>query len=632
MEYKNYTNLGIISPKKPFNAHLIWETNTSGTWYMVDSTDQTILLKTTDKGDNYSTVANRTRKIQSGWYDRSASKIYFVSCDQVDTQFTTWYLDLSDDSENAQDTHAATTISAFDIVFSTTDSAFYVLGSEDVAATIKFAMYKLIAGNWTLRATEQAFGSMSFMIPDVVHAGGTFVTMLAKITGGNVKLFAWDDSTPGFFEAIDIGANTDLPSGWNQRGISKDVNNIIYFLIKDTADANKIKLHTYDAPNAILTKKDVYNVSLMLDRNTASGIQEKAFHITSTNIYQLHSSIPYQLHLIANPTSDAVWIVITDSFLMNDDREVYEYEDVEAFVMETVINMEDMNDPSGSITLLNTYPLAKGMFITIKDMFTTAGSSANSIIFEGYVGPFTDRYLQEASLISPAKKDLDDEFPSGDYSGRTDEIIVSLLSDYADYITAGTMTNGIAMGTITFGGDKSLREILDEFALTDGFIWYLTPTGILLYNAGTVDSVENFTEASKIWNVNKTFGNRAINYVNIKGAFVDGAQISGTIAQDQADQQIHGRIPFERTFAHLDLAAQCTTTNTNILTRLGTQALIIPFSHSDPTVGVIQVAETATFQYNRTDPNISSGQFGIRSIVYNAKQGKAYYIVSDRIL
>ncbi|KKL79100.1 hypothetical protein LCGC14_2018270, partial [marine sediment metagenome] len=191
---------------------------------------------------------------------------------------------------------------------------------------------------------------------------------------------------------------------------------------------------------------------------------------------------------------------------------------------------------------------------------------------------------------------------------------------------------GMAMGTITFSGDKSLREIFDEFALQDNFIWSLNPVGVMTYNNGTTDSLILLNASSPIYNVNKTFGERALNYINIKGGFVGGAQVVGTPAQNIPGQQTNGRLPFEQTFSHLDLPAQCTTTNTNILSRLGTQPLIVPFTHKDSLIGVIQVGELVTFEYDLTDPNISRFQGLILDCIYDAKQGKGNYRISDIVI
>ena len=71
MELRRYKDLGIVSAKKPQNTHLWVETNSAGTLYAVDSADNTDLIKTTDKGDNWSTIAERSKDI------RAFSRFYY---------------------------------------------------------------------------------------------------------------------------------------------------------------------------------------------------------------------------------------------------------------------------------------------------------------------------------------------------------------------------------------------------------------------------------------------------------------------------------------------------------------------------------------------------------------------------
>lgn len=623
MEVDNYTNLEIVSSVTPLNTHLLVEGRGaySGNLYAADAK---VIKKSTDKAFSWSTKHMNAFNFKICYPDWSNDIIYWMTTIGVIRE-----QDLTDDSV---DNSGGTGDLSID-VFGSGGNIYKIFTVEN--ANVIIHIYTRIAiNNWAVTVNNANMGALGGRTYDAsqITIDGTYAYFLWKWSDENVELWRWtiDGAGATVIEIEDCGANTELPP-INQRAIAYDGNDVLYFVLQDTGDS-KYYLYTYEIGSDTLTKRAEYNIALMLDRNTASGVLEKAFHITSTNIYQLHSSIPYQLHLIASPPSDAVWIAITDSFLMNDNGDMYEYQDVNAYVMEAIINMKKMGSWSASMSILNAYPITQGMFITITDMFTTAGVSASQIIFEGFVTNFTDRFVQVANLISPAQRDLDNEFPEGDYSGRTDEIIVSLLGDHADYITEGTLSAGMAMGTITFGGDKSLREIFDEFALTDHFIWYLTPTGALYYNSGAVDSVENFTAASPITNVNKTFGNRAINYVDIKGGFVSGAQVTGTVAEDIPDQQTNGRNPFKDTFSHLDLAAQCTTINTNVLARLGTQPLIVPFTHNDPTVGVIQCGETVTFEYNLDDPHITSDQFLILECLYDAKQGKANYRISDIVI
>lgn len=368
MKASKWKDLNTTSTKKPFNAHLIWDT-VNGI-YMVDSTNQNVLLFSTKArlvvdGSDWDTIATRAQKIQSGWHDRVAGRIYFVCCDNdgVTTDFTTWYLLLSDDSENAQDNYDnGVDQYAYDIIYSTTDTAYYVLGAEDVGGTVEFAMYKLIAGVWTLRASEVGFDSVSFMIPEVDYSPGVYPTVYVKLTGGNTWIVAWVDATPGWLGIIDLGANIDLPTSLDLRGISYDNSNFLNFIIKDTGDANKNKLMIYDITLQVKTKKDVLNISLMLDRNNAGTVPselEKAFGLTDEITYELkpnRGGIIVLQDLSAQLSGNIV--AITDTILFADDGggtwDVYEYQDVSE-------QMFQLSYTGGCFPLIK-----KGTFLTVR--------------------------------------------------------------------------------------------------------------------------------------------------------------------------------------------------------------------------------------------------------------------------
>ena len=191
----------------------------------------------------------------------------------------------------------------------------------------------------------------------------------------------------------------------------------------------------------------------------------------------------------------------------------------------------------------------------------------------------------------------------------------------------------IISGAIIYGiGDSIGSLILNEFSWTDNFIWYLTPIGILYYNDGTIDSTINIAETDPMSKVRRYMGSRAYNYIKIKGSIAGGDQVQGDIAENLSDQQLNGYNPFIRTISHLNTNALCTTTETNILIRWGTQTTLVDFFHRDTTIGVIQSGQTITFQNNKIDPNIGSAQFIIKMIDYNAKNQSMTYTITDRII
>lgn len=264
---------------------------------------------------------------------------------------------------------------------------------------------------------------------------------------------------------------------------------------------------------------------------------------------------------------------------------------------------------------------------TVGDNKKVAGEE--KIIFEGVIYKHTETQNQRLFLESFAAKDLDTK-PSGDYSGRSDEIITSLLIDYTNYVTKGTFSAGTAMGTITFGGEKRLGTILDEMAYFENWIWYLIPTGVMYYNEGMVDILDDFTEASKIYEVVPIKPKEIYNRIKVKGAYVDGVQVESDWQEDLESQQKIGINNKTFTLGFLNTTALCNIAAINLLTRLGKDPIQVTFQHQDPSVGFMQPGETITFEFNRGGITVSSDQFLITELVY-IEQSVGYYTIRDEL-
>ena len=633
IEYKDYTDLGFVTGIIPPNTHLFIE-DSGGVLWMVDKDNPVNIYYSPDKGENWGLVDTRDDTITMLYYDRDDNeRIYAVDGTLADGSASHQFYIRTSDRGIVEGDLAGAGDEMKDIIWDGTR-----------AFAMKFVKGGAGAGTVYIHAKEfnGAFDD-SFNTGDVHDAkdldmrpgvviGGFDFFLYWHEDDNYVTLYKYEIAANGLTDLVHSAADIKIPINKSQQGIAYDGSNILYFILQDTGDS-KYYLYSYEITEDILTKSGEYNVSLMLDRNTASGIKEKAFHLTEYKVYQLHSVLPYQLHLIAEIDSGEAIVGITDNFLITGPTgKMFEFENISQYVIGCIIHRQDMTIPSATFDLLNEYDLVKGMFIIILDTFTTAGSSSLRTIFEGYVDSFKEGRAKIAKLFSPAD-DLYNIKPSGDYSGRSDQIIVSLIGDYCEYVTAGTLSAGGAMGTLTFYGDKTMFKIINELALFDNFIFALTPEGALDYNDGTIDTQENFTLTSHISNVKKLEGKRAINDVLIKGAIVDGVQVTSDGSHvNQTDIDTNGRNPYERTHSHLNTNALCNTTAANILTRLGTQALITEFSHNDASVGLMQEGETITLEYTGADFSISSDQFGIRESIYDAVFGKTFYRVSDRII
>ena len=838
----------------------------------MDSADNTKIFYSSDKGDNWSQIdvdpsdssgdnESRDHNIQTAWHDRTNKIIYFADLETfgLANSFDVWKLDYSASESSPTTTEIATYsgdwIQALDIFiyggdllmrgFEASDNgAFPALGAEWSTLmlwTINGAAARTIAAPIDNNEADNVISAYPGMVetqtwlfvPKDVNYEFIFWGETGGYPANTLHIWGLDPVTGfAFFEDETI-VNGSAPNLEHQF-MSYDDSDVIYYPV-DISGTNY--LYSYSFDDEIITQLGEYNIVLMLDRNTVSGVLEKGFHLTEYKVYQLHSVLPYQLHLIAEIDSGEAIVGITDNFLITGPTgKMFEYEDISNHVIGCIIHRQDMTIPSATFDLLNEYDIVKGMFIRIEDTFisanvnliykatynfkdeadgtsgtdidfvdaatlyngaceivsdwqshrkvlrllddatpgedpifyhnetqaiagtrefwigtsdvtaywefytfeggvgyinrlrivasnmyyfdgaawnvitavsndiiyhvrivwradntqdiyvngvleadnvstddnmvsgvdrfyikatgdstaylyldaygdpdndedynigdnlTVVGGDINQIIFEGYVDSFKEGRAKIAKLFSPADE-LYNIKPNGEYSGRSDQIIVSLIGDYCKYITVGTLSAGGAMGTITFYGDKTMFKIINELALFDNFIFALRPEGELDYNNGTVDTKVDFTLTSHISNVKKLEGKRAINDVLIKGAIVNGVQVTSDGSHvNQTDIDTNGRNPYERTHSHLNTNALCNTTAASILARLGIQALISEFSHNDASIGLMQESETITLEYTGADFSISSDQFGIRESIYDAVFGKGFYRVSDRII
>ena len=83
-----------------------------------------------------------------------------------------------------------------------------------------------------------------------------------------------------------------------------------------------------------------HDVCLMVDRNTAAGVLEKGFHISENKVYQLHPNAPHQLYLISTANSDALFIAITDNYLMNSDGDMFQFTINDDFIYKLILSIE----------------------------------------------------------------------------------------------------------------------------------------------------------------------------------------------------------------------------------------------------------------------------------------------------
>lgn len=641
VELKAYVDLNIVSAKKPFNTHLFWEHTTYGI-FMIDSTNQAVLLGSTKArllidGSDWDTIdlsdnAN-SYKIQSGWLD--GNDLWLVMCDNdgAADDFEVCYVEL-DDSNDCNPIGVSSgadinTVYAYDICKISSD--YYVIEIE-AQSTVNAVRAWIVTSapfteddNFILHNDDDRCGKIAvingkayFMVSTVKPVDRAFSVMCSYDPGTNTI----DNSGENFTQRI-----ATLPT---HQSLAYDGINLIYSILEGESDSLNY-FTTYNISTEAFVTLGRFDISIMLDRNTAGGFLEKAFHDTEYKIYQLQEN-SVQLHLISQPNTDAVIIGITDNYFINNDGDMWEWTNNLTYVASIQIDHKIMEAPIAKIKLKkDTFSITKGMVITIEGEYTSQSDTNTATIFEGKVVDFDDKLLQTVWLESSALKELDKIFPEGTYSGSSQSIINSLITEYCKYISVGTLAVGIAMGSITYEGDKSLRTILLTLIYINNFIWALTPTGALNFNSGALDSGVDLTETDNVWRVRTGNQGEGMNYWKIRGAIVGGSQLE-KILQDADDQLLNGLNPLSETYAELNSQSLVNIMAAARKTRTEDVSKIVNYKHYDPSLGFIQPGETKTFEYGLSEPVVAQDQFIIYGIKYDARGGIGDYKIADELI
>ncbi|KKK80777.1 hypothetical protein LCGC14_2820090, partial [marine sediment metagenome] len=285
MQHRRYKDISITSAKKPQNTHLWVETNSAGTIYAVDSADNTNLLKTTDKCDNWSIIANRGKDIRALWHDNSNGIIYAIEDNRGADDITIWKITIS------TDTVVAIGPDVGDSLYEATD-IFIRDGNLEIATldtdNDKIEMYRWEDPNWTLKASlTQANVDIRFSYGIII---GTDYWFWMARDGGVAwlgRLFKFTGAT--FFTSLDPIADVKYPASFSQYGIAYDGSDVLQFLWEDTDD-NKDYLFSYSITGDSVTQRAEFNIALQLDRNnraTAPNELEKGFGLTNEIVYEI---------------------------------------------------------------------------------------------------------------------------------------------------------------------------------------------------------------------------------------------------------------------------------------------------------------------------------------------------------
>lgn len=666
-----YNDLYVADSQSDVNAqnnHLAIENEASTFIYFVPSSDNTKLYKLDVSDGSYTQIdidpgdahggddKSRAHNIRVAYHDRATDEIWFCDAelDAADRTFDIWKLDTTDDSVTEIGTgsipvgglRSPPTI-IWDILKLSSD--YYIFLKQGVACDA----WKVTAPAFTEYQGFTGFveGTYTVTIGGLVYWAGSagVATWIMTFDGTN---WAQKDNL------ADFRASTTR----NLEAISYDGSNILSLILKKTADGKNYLANYNITGDSLIDTGGEYNVALMLDRNSNPSLTpeyftlEKGFGIVvgtdALRVYQI-SRARGNLNLISitpeilyeNSYANAIISVVTDTYLIVDCTDdggavkLLKFQDVSSNIIKGIITHDKEDWPDFQmVSRRDKIPVEKNMFMQIFGTYSAnSDTNAAQVIFEGLVKDYDD-HLRENVLVENQGSEVDHVEPTGDFSGLTNSILNSINSSSdVNYITDGTFSAGQAMGTITFGGDKSYYRILSAFKDQDEFTWYLKPISSMFYDDATVDTgadlLRDQSNSNAIWHVELSHPSRDVNRVVVKGAInaATGAPYSGSDS-NAADQQLNGIIKLLIRDATLDSNSLCNAKADKVLSRDNANPTKIRFAYRKTSVGFIQPGQTITFSYVTNDVSISSAQYIVDRIVYDIKTDIALVEASSGLI
>ena len=644
MNIYNYTKLFTSgNNKKPHTMHKIAETVPA--LYAIDSSNTKVLLKSTDDGKSWSTVETRTYPIQAIWHDVPNERILIVDCDveldggQYDNHQYMWELDYGN-SDTITELGNITVLNQLYDHRATRD--IFMIGSDIFTTTIldgiptvaHVYIYKWSnPTTWTEVADFNTTGinfEFEMFFATIVGASAYFTADDFIYVDTGISLMEFDSqSGVNTLSRIYTHQDYEKPSAQTSAIFYDDENGKLLFIGQQNG-GSQYDLFQWDITGASMTIVADFPIVFMLPRNVGAGLEGKGYHLTLENIYEWSES-KNNMVLFSKVDVDAQPIAITDNFIITSSAtpEMWKYDDLTSDVAFFRINHPIMDAPTARLKIKNSATtIIRGQTLYVEDNYTSQSDTNIVRIFAGKVIDFDDKVMQSVWLESPAMKELDRIFPEGTYSGSSQSIINTLITTYCKYITVGTLAAGQAMGSITYGGDKSLRNIILTLTYINNFIWALTPMGALNFNAGVIDSGVDLTETNKVWKVRTGNQGEGMNYWKIRGAIVGGSQLE-KVLQNESDQLLNGLSPLSETYAELNTQSLVNLMASARKTRTEKTSKIVNYKHYDPTLGFIQPGETKTFEYGLSEPVVPQDQFIIYELKYRAREGIGDYKIVD---
>jgi hypothetical protein len=611
VKFYQFTKEIASSSKKPENTHLVIET-TDGDLYLVDSTDNTKIYKSTDKGENWSEIVDEDYDITDLLYVSGSSRIYYCYVDTSNVVYVR-YIDLTDDSDSLLNSYDLSTIAGITIDNSRTFYLFYrsskvylllLIGVSSAGGNAIYCFY-YNATDDSLSAATDSDCIFQLDSKNVDNAECSYV-----ITESSYFYFIYQQTNDvckikrnNYFDTWDsidnIGSNLQI----NQPSVAYDDDDLLYFVLYDTSDS-KNYLYSYSISGDTSTKIAQFDIALMLDRNNAGdepSPQEKGFEVSGTNIYQIVPRMGqvFKLQDISNSddfTSGSYIEAITDNYIFVNNGgtiEVWEFIDV-------------------SKTLLSVYRCEHTIQdIAVAEIKGNLDWTANQILrllddndvlaFQGLAteerGFGVDRNYRFEGLEA---KDLQSNVAL-DYSDTATDVITIFKAaiDQVDnylYYDSGLSTIGTTHKTKF--DDIPLIDVFIELADVIDGVWYIEPDGKVWLKAITGLSSSGITEDSTTGNIVSRVDykrvNSTYNYIHLYGK---GYVESDGDSKDEADIRTNGKEELIRYYPGCNDLTKLQAIATSLLSRDGVATAPLQIEFLRKSTNYQQVGEELNFKW-----------------------------------
>lgn len=581
MKHYEYIDLGINSTKKPFSTHLWWWHQTYGI-YMVDSTNQKILLKSTIArlqidGSDWDTIDLATpfstdQKIQAGYLDGNDLWLLMCNIGGFSRNFEVGYVEL-DNSDNVV-VNGIGSVSPYDMYaydLFKIGTTMYAQVAEYRQSPAFDTFLKIYDVTSTPTLLDTLLPEQNNLGPHCMYGsvvGTDYYWVNDRSSFWQCKMYKFDSITDTITA---LAGESQTNTGWTSRekeAMMYDGGDKLYFLLKDSANTDYYLYYYTIAGNDII-KLGKSDMIIMLDRN-AGSLREKAF--LGKKVWQLYVDSP-NLHLIADLSNlDGNIKYITNYLLMDTTNDIYQWvlQDSAETITGCQIEYKGSEVTIGEIVTDNSYVINQVLSFYDDD---------GTLFFKGKIKKKLIRSgIKTYELLGLDKEIINNRFTKS-YSVQNIKYIMEALLDIYAYnirYESGTISsNFTATHSVEFD-NKTFQEAFDTLMDLDDGIWWVTPDGVVYaYKLADIPSTGDTiyrtatTNSDHILTPPKYSENLAsYNKVHIYGGFSGTARLEAT-ANDIEDQQENGVLEFVGHYPHIRNQTELNLLATAILNRTG---------------------------------------------------------------